>query len=610
VNQRGLGEAPMASPRLDAVDSSIESHELEPSQEPIPPKGALQVNPGSMWRRNDCEPGMEEVIASFHREMMQRFDQQEQLLLELTTLTKKPQFASPMPEVRSEVGSVATSGPSGAGSGAGSLEYGRRKNEKKPTLFSTFTQFDLSKRRTAMNAEEGFNSEALSDESPRDPFIKRMVEHPYFDVAFSVVVITNSIFIGVDVQMNPSALEPRPLSIQVVQYAYTALFTLELILRLSAHGSAFFCSADWMWGLLDLFIVMTSIWEVFVDTWYALSDGPQNMESLGGVSGLKAFRIVRITRIVKTVRLMRVFRFVLALRTLIHSIIHTLKSLFWALVLLALIVYVFALIFTQAVHGHMDEESSNQMSDEDLQNAQRYYGSLSVTMFSLFMSVTDGVSWENVSAPLGAISFVWMGLFLFYVSFTYFAVLNVLTAVFCQSAIESAQNDHATAVQSMIANREAHLAKVRALFQQLGNDEHSVITFRQFEEKINSSEVKEYFETLGLDVWDAWGFFKLLDRDGGGSVEIEEFLKGCLRFRGQAKAIDVGQVMHDQAWLIKNQGRFHTFMETELGKLKKQISTLSACFSNNVELVRSAKSDRSPKVNRVLEKELQEQQIA
>ena len=86
-----------------------------------------------------------------------------------------------------------------------------------------------------------------------------------------------------------------------------------------------------------------------------------------------------------------------------------------------------------------------------------------------FMSVTDGVSWENVSAPLGAISFVWMGLFLFYaslpdlayvfqfpplslsasflkpsrlfagviimaqVSFTYFAVLNVLTAVFCRS---------------------------------------------------------------------------------------------------------------------------------------------------------------------------------
>ena len=33
----------------------------------------------------------------------------------------------------------------------------------------------------------------------------------------------------------------------------------------------------------------------------------------------------------------------------------------------------------------------------------------------------------------------------------------------------------------------------------------------------------------GLDVWDAWSFFKLLDLDAGGSVEIEEFFKGCLR---------------------------------------------------------------------------------
>ena len=25
----------------------------------------------------------------------------------------------------------------------------------------------------------------------------------------------------------------------------------------------------------------------------------------------------------------------------------------------------------------------------------------------------------------------------------------------------------------------------------------------------------------GLDVWDAWSFFKLLDEDGGGEVEVE-----------------------------------------------------------------------------------------
>eukprot|EP00435_Cladocopium_sp_Y103_P041521 s66_g11.t1 len=82
-------------------------------------------------------------------------------------------------------------------------------------------------------------------------------------------------------------------------------------------------------------------------------------------------------------------------------------------------------------------------------------------------------------------------------------------------------------------------------------------------------------DTSRQKVWDAWSFFKLLDRDGGGSVEIEEFLKGCLRFRGQARAIDIGQLIHDQEWLIKNQGKFQTYMELELGKLKKQLAALN-----------------------------------
>lgn len=59
-----------------------------------------------------------------------------------------------------------------------------------------------------------------------------------------------------------------------------------------------------------------------------------------GFSNLKAFRIIRITRLVKAVRLARIFRFVMAFRLLISSILHTLKSLFWALMLLVLIIYV------------------------------------------------------------------------------------------------------------------------------------------------------------------------------------------------------------------------------------------------------------------------------
>lgn len=586
----------MPPSKWDEVPPEHRSMELEPQ----PPRETMSANPGMLLKAGSSDhagasPSLEEMLNRLHRDIMQRFDQQDSMLHQVSSRVSTPAVRkAAMPVIQmasnSEASGTSSVGKS-PGSGSNSLsswaaednprkstsKRSNRSGKKKPTLFSTFTQFDLGKKATAMNAEETYASEDPASMEFKEPWAKRFVGNPRFDAFFALVVITNSIFIGVDVQINPSAYGLRQTPIMIFQGIYTFLFTLELIFRFAAYGKQLFCGSEWAWGALDVFIVFSSWWEVFVDVWYMLSPDESQFDSFGGLTGLKAFRIVRLTRIVKTVRLMRIFRFVLALRTLIHSILHTPKSLFWALVLLVLIVYVFALIFTQSVADHCMEYELPPAHDEA---SLVYFGSLLTTMLSLFMTVTDGVSWEKVIAPLEAISPVWAFFFLFYVAFTYFAVLNVLTGVFCQSAIESAQNDHATAVQSMIANKEAHLTKVRLLFNQLGSDENSVITFRQFEEKINSDEVREYFETLGLDVWDAWSFFKLLDRDGGGSVEIEEFLKGCLRFRGQARAIDIGQLIHDQEWLIKNQGRFQTYMELELGKLKKQLTALTAVLAN------------------------------
>lgn len=80
----------------------------------------------------------------------------------------------------------------------------------------------------------------------------------------------------------------------------------------------------------------------------------------------------------------------------------------------------------------------------------------------------------------------------------------------------------------------------------------------------------------GLDVWDAWSFFKLLDADAGGSVEIEEFLMGCLRLRGQATAIDVGKILQDQEWMIKSQDKFYRYMDRAIQKIKMEVASLYA----------------------------------
>ncbi|CAE7204685.1 Sodium channel protein type 11 subunit alpha [Symbiodinium microadriaticum] len=403
-----------------------------------------------------------------------------------------------------------------------------------------------------------------------------IVQNPTFDAFFGLVVMANSIFIGMDIQWVLGDQGPRPTSYTILHYSFSLLFLLELALRIADSRGRYYCSEDWAWAILDTVIVLSSLWDVIVEVIQEMVQD-NSWESFSGLSTLKAMRIVRLTRVLKTVQFVRLFRFVMALRTLVQSILHTMKALFWALLLLGLIIYVFAILFSQAVFDYKSDPANPELPADVLDAATRYFGTLLTSMIALFMSITGGVSWEEVLKPLGYVSDFWKACFIWFIAFSYLAVLNVVTAVFCQSAIESAQSDHATLIQNMLDNKEQHLQKLRTLFDKIGH--HDVggggITFPMFEEKISSQTVRDYFEMLGLDVWDPWAFFKLLDSDAGGVVELEEFFLGCLRFSGAATAMEVGQVAADQKWLIKSHGRFQKFVEEELHRARADISCLT-----------------------------------
>lgn len=60
---------------------------------------------------------------------------------------------------------------------------------------------------------------------------------------------------------------------------------------------------------------------------------------------------------------------------------------------------------------------------------------------------------------------------------------------------------------------------MRELFKMLGSKEaEPTITFAMLDEKMDMPFVREHFKSLGLDVFDAWSFFKLLDADASGQA--------------------------------------------------------------------------------------------
>jgi len=440
----------------------------------------------------------------------------------------------------------------------------------------SYTMEELQLRDTAMTATGSIQRKRYSNRSNNEANegkksrLLYMVTHPSFEGIFAGIVLLNAIFIGVDTESTLHHQGARPIELQVFNIMFACLFLLELILRIYASGRWFLCDDNWAWNWLDSLIVAASMWDVTTDLlqWFGVV---HNVESVAGLSGMKVFRFIRLTRILKTMQFVRILRFVMALRTLVTSIFSTVKSLAWALLLLVLIVYVFAVIFVQVVNDYIQDPTSPPMPEELIRASEKHYGSLADCMLSLFMSIANGVSWQEVIEPVKFISLQWVLVFLFFISFTEFAVLNVVTGVFCQSAIESAQHDQATMMQSMMANKETHTAKIKQLFKKMGAAEGGCITFSMFEDKIEDPDVRAFFESLDLDIWDAWTFFKLLDSDGGGMVEVDEFFYGCLRFRGSARAMDVAKIIQDQRWLISHVGRFESFLEYELNLLKEEL---------------------------------------
>ena len=65
------------------------------------------------------------------------------------------------------------------------------------------------------------------------------------------------------------------------------------------------------------------------------------------------------------------------------------------------------------------------------QASEEYFAGLPVTMLSLFMSISGGVSWENVIAPLKEVSLVWVVVYLFYISFLDFELIPNIYIYIC-----------------------------------------------------------------------------------------------------------------------------------------------------------------------------------
>jgi uncharacterized membrane protein len=249
----------------------------------------------------------------------------------------------------------------------------------------------------------------------------------------------------------------------------------------------------------------------------------------------------------------------------------------WTFVLIFVIGYMFAVLglstLPPRVPAGYTQETFDRYDTSYEAISLKNFGSLTTALLTLLQVLTlDSIA--NIYRPLvleapsgtqGFFNLVYFLLFIFFVSI---ALMNLVTAVMVEGALQTATADRQSERAHEESRRRMLLPKLRELFHRLDGDGSGEVTLQEIEDA--PVWLKDELKTM-THTEDLGEIFELLDDDDSKAVQINEFLEGIF------KASKKGDVMMklQMARLVRQFGAIKTlllrreelFCEAGFGKL-------------------------------------------
>ena len=248
--------------------------------------------------------------------------------------------------------------------------------------------------------------------------IEKIVESRWFQTVVLALIIFNAIILGAETfdgvveRMGPiiSAID------EVIIYA----FVVEIILRILAAPGAYIRNG---WNIFDFIIVMVSL-----------------LAASSGLAALRAFRVLRVLRVITVIPRMRV---------VVSALLDSIPGIASVGVILALIVYVFAVI-AATLYGPLHPT---------------LFGDVFASMYTLFQVMTlEG--WPDIAR---AVSETHPNSWIFFMAFVLiatFTMLNLFVAIVVRVVEEDSEDlfkdviESQNALRNDIADLRAEIAEI------------------------------------------------------------------------------------------------------------------------------------------------------
>ncbi|XP_077381214.1 two pore segment channel 3 isoform X2 [Festucalex cinctus] len=158
----------------------------------------------------------------------------------------------------------------------------------------------------------------------------RLVQHRAFVVAYDIIIVINAVFIGLD--------EDQP-AVGNSEWAFLALYLLEILLKLYVVEPRSFFAAHNFWNWFDTIIVVCALVATIINT---------ALKSSGGYTSRQILDIVFILRVL---RLIRVVDSIKRFRTIMNTLIRIGPAILTFGQLILVVYYVFAVAGMELFKG-------------------------------------------------------------------------------------------------------------------------------------------------------------------------------------------------------------------------------------------------------------------
>jgi len=383
--------------------------------------------------------------------------------------------------------------------------------------------------------------------------VTKILEHWLFDAFIGTIIVANSTCIGIETSFELDNKNTDMFG--VLEHIFLAIYIIELVCRFTTYGCRACLGNPWV--AFDLLLVLLGAMDLYIvkPVTAATQDGAENQE----IAGLMVLRMLRLFRLARLVKMMYTFK---VLWKLINGLLGSVGTIFYTFCLIGLILYIFSCMSLQLItKAHRDS------SNADIQAlVTTYFPNLQVTMLSLIQFVTID-SLAGFYFPLIVEDPKLLLFFIPFILVVSISMVNLVTAVIVDGAIEQSRNDRDTQKAHDAEKFRKILPILKKRFADMDEDGNDLLTV---EEVLNAPEdVKHSLEEFGLDDENALAeLFEMIDVDESGEINCDEFCDGIFKLVNSEAPVELVRILKQLKMVRK-----------ELGELKSGQWITQATFS-------------------------------